>query len=236
MSLWLGLDLESTGLAVKEDRITEVGAVLWDHRAKKPVKIFHEFCKIDKELSKEIVELTGITDEILLKFGKPFKTVAESLGEMFKHCTHVVCHNGTGFDRPIFEAECVRHNVAKWDRPWIDTSVDVPFPPNITVRKLSYLACEHGFVNPFAHRAVFDVMTMLKVLSCYDADEILRYAASPNLTIQAKVEYADRQKASSRGYRWNGETKQWLKTIKEFQLEKERAEAMFTVAVLEKGV
>lgn len=230
--LFLGIDFETTGLDTKEDRITEIGAVLWDAKDKKPVKIFHEFCKVDRPLTKEITELTGITDDILNKYGKSFSQAVEGMRDFFQHATHVVAHNGTNFDRPLFEAECVRHNVGKWERPWIDTSVDVPYPKNISVRKLTYLAAEHGFLNPFAHRAVFDVLTMFQVLSAYDPAEVVRWSESPSITIQAKVSYDDRALASARGYRWNGETKQWLKTIKQFQLEKEQQEAMFTVVVL----
>ncbi len=102
----------------------------------------------------------------------------------------------------------------------------------ITVRKLTYLAADHKIINPFSHRAVFDVMTMLMVLSEYDPGEVLRYSASPSITIQAKVSYEDRAKASSRGYRWEAETKRWVKTIKQFQLDKEQREAMFNVIVL----
>lgn len=230
--LWLGIDFETTGLDTKNDRITEVGAVLWDPFEKKPLKIFHEFVKVDGPLTPEITQLTGLTSEMLDKYGKSFKQVAENMSEMFQHCTHVIAHNGSGFDRPLLQAECVRHEVGGWDRPWIDSSMDVPFPPSITVRKLTYLAAEHGFVNPFAHRAVFDVLTMLTVVSKYDPLEVVRWSESPAVTIRAKVEYADRQKASSRGYRWDAERKWWLKNIKQFQLEKEQQEAMFTVIVL----
>lgn len=230
--LWLGIDFETTGLDTQNDRITEIGAVLWDPFEKKPLKLFHEFLKVDRPLTPEIQKLTGLSDAILEKYGKPFKSVAENMAELFQHCSHVVAHNGTGFDKPLFKAECVRHKVGEWERPWIDTSVDVPFPADITARKLTYLAAEHGFLNPFAHRAVFDVLTMLTVISNYDPHEIVRWSESPAVTIRAKVDYADRAKASSRGYRWDAARKFWVKTIKEFQLEKERQEAMFTVEVL----
>ena len=49
----------------------------------------------------------------------------------------------------------------------------------IKTRSLPYLAADHGFLNPFPHRALFDVMTMIQIAGMYDINEILKYADSP---------------------------------------------------------
>jgi DNA polymerase III epsilon subunit-like protein len=229
---WLGYDLETTGLNVKEERITEVGAVLWDVKEKKPVEVYNALVKIDRPLTPAIVKLTGLTDDILSKHGKSFVDAVKGMFELATHATHYVAHNGSLFDQPFLKEECVRNGVTFLERPLIDSSVDVPYPAEISTRKLVHLAAEHNFLNPYAHRAVFDVLTMMTVVSKYDSEEIIRYSESPNVTIRAMVEYADRAKASTKGYRWDGEKKFWTKTIKGFQLEKEKQESTFEIKEL----
>lgn len=231
--IWLGLDFESTGLNVKEDRITEIGAVLWDVLAGKPITVLNYLIKIDQPLTPEIQALTGLTDEILREHGVPFRTAYIELARLIQKAEFLVAHNGTNFDKPLFHAECVRNEVGLWERPWIDSSTDVPYPPHITTRKLVHLAAEHAFVNPFPHRAVTDVLTMLKITDQYNYQEILKYQRSPSILIKAVVDYENRAKASSRGYRWDPNNKQWVKTIKNFQLEQEIKDCGFKVVQLE---
>jgi DNA polymerase III subunit epsilon len=125
--------------------------------------------------------------------------------------------------------------------PVIDTLTDIPFASEPDSRKLKYLAGDHGFLNPFAHRAVFDVLTMLKVLSHYPIDKVLEYAKAPMITIRAVVDFNNKDKAKARRFSWEkiGDKtypKMWVKRIKEFQLEEEKkAMAPFQVGVLERG-
>jgi DNA polymerase III epsilon subunit-like protein len=234
--LFVGFDCETTGLDVKKDRITEVGAVLWCTERNAPLKVFSSYMyeKTYPEISKEITELTGITQRDLDLYGRYPEQVLSDLLMFFDEGDFVLAHNGTNFDRPILESEMERVGAMyKDDVAWIDTSVDLPFPKGITTRKLSYLATEHGFLNPFPHRALFDVMTMLKVVSMYDTDEVVKLSKSPNLTIRAVVDYDNRKLASERGYRWNAENKMWVKTIKELNLETETKDVPFKVLIIQ---
>lgn len=237
--LLLGCDVETTGLSIKDDRITEVGAVLWDTDRKSPVRIYSSFMWEEgyPPLTKEITELTGIVDDDLRDRSLPPKVVFHELMSLCMEADFLVAHNGTNFDRPMMEAEMQRQHMI-WKEPveWIDTSVDLLFPKQISTRKLGHLAAEHGFLNPFPHRAVFDVMTMLKVLSCYPIEEVIRLSRSPAKTIRAVVSFDDRKLASERGYRWNAEKKFWLKTVKECQLDEEIKAAPFKINVIEESL
>jgi DNA polymerase-3 subunit epsilon len=232
-----GLDFETTGLDLKNDRITEVGAVLWDTERGAPVQILSEmmYDKAYPALSEENVALTGITQGDLDTFGLAPTDVIPALFVLMEKADAIVAHNGLLFDKPMLAEECNRQATAMPKKLWIDTTTDIEFPKQIITRRLGHLASDHGFLNPFAHRALFDVCTMLAVAQRYDWQQITKYAMSPTLTIRADVSYHQREDAKKRNYRWNGETKEWTKSIKEFQLEQEKAEAKFNVAVLSRS-
>lgn len=205
----LGIDLETTGLDNKNDVVTEIGAVLWDTQKNEPIKFFNKLIKIDRPVPEMIVKLTGIDDELLNKFGEESNKVWLDLKEFIKDADCLIAHNAP-FDRGFIE----QHGF-KIDKLWIDSSVDVPYDESIQTRKLTHLAAEHGFVNPFSHRAVTDVLTMLQVVSNYDWSEVITNAQTPNATMRAMVTYDQNKKAKDAGYRWDGEKKIWFKNVKE---------------------
>lgn len=231
----LALDFETTWenpVDVKVLRITEIGAVLMDWGTKSPLLMMSEFVHSPEypKSPTELVELTGITDEMLVKYGKNPRTSLKDLNVLMREADYVVAHNGSLFDRPLYKNECYRHVVDIVDTPWIDTRTDIIYPSNIKARKLTHLAAEHGFVNPFAHRALFDCLTMMKVLSLYPIEEVIALAKEPLINCVARVSYQDRDLAKSRGYYWNGEDKSWFKPMKESQFEEEEANAPFVCA------
>jgi hypothetical protein len=156
--------------------------------------------------------------------------------------SHVVAHNGTNYDKTLLASEYTRHGCddVLLRRTWLDTRYDLPMAESIETRKLPYLAAEHGFLNPFPHRAVFDVMTMLRVLSQYDMQAVLDLAAQPWMTVRIVVGYDDRQAAKDLRYSWEkvGEKSYprcWVKRIRANKLEDERKATKFPVVVLEQG-
>lgn len=238
--LVLGVDFETTGLNTLEDHIIEVGALLWDTERNVPMNpVLSSFINPGVKLSEEITQITGITDGDLAAHGYQPKVVLKALVDMFQKADAIVAHNGNLFDRPILDSNAKRHGVEIPKKLWIDTSTDIEFPPRITTRRLVHLAAEHGFVNPFAHRALFDVGTMLQVAGNYDWAQIKRYAETPTLVVRADVSYQQRELAKKRNYRFSKESSYgqnlWTKSIKEFQLDDERRDAGFGVTVLAKG-
>lgn len=231
--LLCGVDFETNGLDLSNSLITEVGAVIWDTEHSAPVAILNKLVRhAEFVLPPEIIKLTGITYELIQDYGEPPEKVFEELHSFIKSCNYVVAHNGALFDKPMLEAEMKRQGKELVKKPWIDTTTDVPFPEEMQTRKLVYLAAEHGFVNPFAHRALFDVLTMLKVLEKYKLADVCRLASEPTITIKAVVSYEDRDKAKARGFRWDGQNKQWIKSLKQSQLEKETVQTSFKVVQL----
>ncbi len=235
----LGIDLETTGFDTATDRVTEIGAVLWDVETKRPLVSYGVFLrdaemenKFTPEVNAMMLRVCGITPELLREFGTNAADNFEWLAHyaVDHHVDYIVAHNGENFDRPMLTSELRRHGI-KDDKfesiPWIDTRTDIPFATEPDSRKLKHLAVDHGFINPFAHRAVFDVLTMLRILSNYDLAAVLEYQKIPFVTMRALVNYDQKELAKAQRFSWEklGDKtypKMWVKRVKENQIDQEK--------------
>lgn len=236
MSTILGIDFETTGLDLENDRVTEVGLVLWEIETKTPIQIAGFLVKTDKEVTAEITKLTGITREMLDKFGKSEDMAFRAVQNSVYQADYIMAHNGNDFDRPLLanwdKRQESKTQVRLPDKVWIDSKTDLPAEAYQKSAGLKYMACDHGFLYD-GHRAVNDVLAMLKILSFYDAATVIERAKQPTIHVQALVTFDTNKLAKERGYHWKPETKQWVKPIKANELEKEKAEASFKLRVLE---
>lgn len=241
----LSYDFETTGLDHNTDRITEIGAVLWDVPTQKPLLIKGIFLHDDTypALSDDIQRITGLTDGILREFGVP---PARGIGELEDLCTkhevrYLLGHNSENFDRPFLLNEIARSGICAprlQSLPGIDTRHDLPFAVEPDSRKLKHLALDAGFINPFPHRAVFDALTTLRVLQGFPLDSVLEYQKIPFVVCRAMVTFETKELAKARRYSWEkiGDKvypRQWIKKIKANQLEREQTEACFPVVQIE---
>jgi DNA polymerase-3 subunit epsilon len=233
-----GLDLETTGLDTGTCGITEISAALWDTNGGRLLSMFTTYVQPCQEIPAEVQKLNGITNEDCDRFGVSISlALTEVYARILRHAHLGVAHNWTDFDGPILKrlwSEHAKRLVCPDIQPihWVDSSVDVPYPEHVTTRKLEYLCASHGFLNPFPHRSLFDVVSMLKVVSHYPVDKILELVQSPMIRIRAVVSFEDREKAKARGYRWGQLTKTWTKNIRQSHLDRERADAGFPIEVL----
>lgn len=230
MAIILGLDFETDGLLPESNLPTELGMVLWDSDTHKPYSMISGLISNGAKLTPEITALTGILPNMLDRGGMPESYFLDRINKVVPQVDYFCAHNAQ-FDRGFLKAMYERNFSKMPDNKWIDTSQDIPYPETITTRKLVHLAAEHGFVNPFPHRALPDTLTMLTILSKYDFKEVERYALAPSIRIKAGVSYETKDQAKGRGYRYEEGTKSWFKNIKEFQLEEEIKKSPFKVYV-----
>jgi DNA polymerase-3 subunit epsilon len=231
MSTILGIDFETTGLDLVEDRVTEVGMALWDIETKQPVQISGFLVKASKEITEEITKLTGITRAMLDAFGVEEAKALTTVGQFIQKADYVMAHNGGEFDKPLLQNWALRQSLQLPEKTWIDSKTDLPAEAYQKSAGLKYMACDHGFLYD-GHRAVNDVLAMLKIFSVYDSNTVIERAKQPTIRVQALVSFDTNKLAKERGYHWKPETKQWIKPIKANELEKEQTEASFKIKVL----
>ena len=238
----LGIDLETSGKEPQMDRILEFGAVFYDWDKKMPMRLYSQLVDpaLDSptaptfEVSEEITEITGITTDMVAEHGSFEYDGLSTIALMARDASYIVAHFGNDFDRLFVDAACQRSNQTPWDRPWIDTSIDIEYPARIKTRNLRHLAAEHGFLNPFSHRAVFDVLTMFEVMKNYELERIIARSLEPIDYLQAIVSFDQKDYAKGRGYRWCAEKKLWWRSFKRSDALREKDEAGFLTQYIDK--
>ena len=254
----LGIDFETQHDDAKTCPVTEIGAVL--------VEIDPNYLNPPVELGRysqivyhpgyppqtpEIVELTGLTDDILKAEGIEPKKAFPPLFPLVEQADIILAHNKK-FDQTVYESATKRMKLDAPNKPWICTLVDVPWPARLTCRKLSHLAYEHGIlIDPRTlHRAAQDVELMLKlVLGHYKIQDVLAYAAEPWIYLRADIPKpfgptgdggVGKELAKKKRFGWEKAPgtdepvfdKAWVKRVKKSQVEAEIKSAPFPIIVL----
>jgi DNA polymerase III epsilon subunit-like protein len=147
----LGVDVETTGLDAAEDRITEVGAVLFDWDTQTPLVVLSALVNPGRPIPQEITKLTGITNEMVADYGRPEEEVLGDFQHLLGRADYAMAHNAA-FDKGFYDAAVVRHGFAPDDKVWLCTKNDIKYPESIITRNLCHLAAEHSIINPFRHR------------------------------------------------------------------------------------
>lgn len=226
--LILGLDFETTHFDQDLLRVTELGAALWDTELSQPVEIYSVLINDDfeEDITEEITQLTGITTQMLKDHGECSYVAVNELSKLYAKASYVCAHNGNEFDRPVLERWVKRQEQEfNDDLHWIDTTKDLPLDSYCRYTNMLYLSAFHGFINPFAHRAVSDVLSMLRILNQYDINRVIEISKSEEKIFLCLVDYHDRALAKQAGFRWNAETRFWEYKIKGALLDQEAYEA-----------
>ena len=248
----LGIDLEGVnqnllenGVNLEVDRVIEIGAALWDWDAGQPVSMISEIVNEPDRLkiSSELEDLTGISESICQKWGlteKHITATLRNLAAMMDRADYCMAHNGTNYDEPMIKAMFKRFEVDMPNTVWIDTMVDLEFPTKIRGRSMALLEHAHGFINPFPHRAITDVLAMFKIASHYDINRMAKLAESPIVKIIAKLNAPNwrnanevdrfnkiKNKVAKSRFKWNPSNKTWFKEIHQVLLDEDKIKYEF---------
>jgi len=160
------LDFETTGLNPFHDEIIEIAAKKFRSDDQ-----YSTLIKTKKKLDKKIVEITKITDDMLIKEGVSQRVAFHSFGEFIKSSfnldkpLYILAHNGNSFDF-IFLKGILAKLDFKIDIRYIDTiSVSKFVNPRLFSHKLATLCHPniYNIININAHRAMSDVITTEKI-------------------------------------------------------------------------
>lgn len=148
-------DIETTGLSLAEDKITEIGAVIVKNG--EIVDIYKSFVNPQKPIPQEVVELTHITDDMV----KNERTIDQVLPEFLDFVGNriLVAHNAkfdTGFIRKACDL-CGR----EFNYTYIDTvALSRYVNPELKRHRLNTIA-EHYKLGDFNHHRAFEDAEML---------------------------------------------------------------------------
>ncbi|MBV2167617.1 MAG: DNA polymerase III subunit epsilon [Bdellovibrio sp.] len=211
------LDVETTGLNQNEDSIIEIGLrqFSFNRNTGEILSLGKSYCCFQdpgRPISAEIVELTGITDEMVAGQNIDWNHVNSLLEE----ASLVVAHNAR-FDRPFVD----RKSKTSKDKIWACSLKQIDWSKKgFTSSKLELLNIYHGFFTD-SHRAINDVDALLYLLSLPENDsnkpylfELLNNARRPmTQVIASAAPFESKDHLKGRGYNWDNTNRFWSKFI-----------------------
>lgn len=147
---YVSIDLETTGLNPKRDRIIEIGAIRVEQG--EITKEFSSFVNPGRKLEERITELTGIRDEELAnapELEEVFPELLEFMGDLPLLGHRIL------FDYSFLKKAAVDRKVT-FERSAVDTlQIARKYLPELPHRNLEYL-CRYYEIPHHAHRALED--------------------------------------------------------------------------------
>jgi len=227
-------DFETTGLDRNQDRVTEVGAILYTTTFKRVVMAESFFVDNECPISKIITEKTKINKPMIDKFGLTPADGLARLQNYFDMSEAILGKNIIDFDLPFYHNWCLQEKEEPIERLAIDLETDLI---DVESKHLGYMAADDGFLNPFPHAALADSWTALRLFERnaekYGLDKIVERAKSPRVYLKALVSFETNYLAKERKYRWHPERKVWYRIFKGPEVDIEANEAPFDVERIE---
>lgn len=157
-------DIETTGLSVQNDRITEIGAV--KIRNGEIVDEFDTFVNPEMEIPEEITELTSITNDMVRNAplcDEALRMFFDFVGQTeSKYKKLLIAHNAT-FDTGFIRAAAQRYGM-EFDYPYLDTLALSRFlNPDLKKHKLDIVAKHYHLEDFNHHRACDDAGILAKI-------------------------------------------------------------------------
>ncbi len=198
------LDTETTGTDPAEDRIVEIGAVLWSLEHGCILSAWSELVIGAGNAAEPINRIP----EAALRSGLELAQALEAVGTLARRAQVAVAHNAP-FDRAF---------IGDVGLPWVCSMEDLAWPRPLSGRSLAAIALAHDVGIVSSHRALADCLILARLFERaselgHDVRGMLRRGLRPKKTYQAMVSYADRELAKAAGFSWDGDTKRWTRRL-----------------------
>lgn len=218
MDYGLIVDLETTGLDYSRDKIIEIGLLQFAIRKNEPPVVQEMYSALEdpeEPLKEEITKITGLTDPYL----KGRKIDWLKVQHLFENSSIAIAHNAK-FDSQFLKKQEFYNNI---DIHWACSMEHIDWQEKgFKTRSLNYLAADHGFLNPFAHRALFDCALTFRVVTPY-IQELIQNSYEKQFLIQAfEAPFEAKDLLKQRKYQWNPGEKVWQKFVIQGNLDQER--------------
>jgi DNA polymerase III subunit epsilon len=220
MKFGLIVDVETTGLNPSENAIIELGLLEFkfgDAGEFTPVisSMYSSLQDPGEPLSDEVKQLTGLDDTAVRGQEIDWSVVRR----YWDRANLVIAHNAE-FDRSFL---MMRRELTDQAKHWACSVRHIDWrAKKFSSAKLNYLAADHGFVNPFAHRALFDCATTYRLISPH-LEELMKSSHEPEIEISAfGSPFESKDVLRANGYRWDAQERVWRKKVSPSRLDAER--------------
>ncbi|MEE2924277.1 MAG: 3'-5' exonuclease [bacterium] len=211
------LDTETTGLDHRKESVIELGILIFkiDTDSGKITEILEDYSQFQdpgRPIPEVVVQLTGITDEMVC--GQSIRW--ETVNQMLTTVDIIIAHNAK-FDRGFIDPLVPISS----ERIWACSMSQVDWSGTGTsCRNLSHLCMEHGYFFD-SHRAINDVKAGVQLLS-FDSPktgkpylwELNQNCQQSELLVSAEGSpFSTKDILKAKGFRWNAPKKVWQKRI-----------------------
>lgn len=154
---YICIDLETTGLNPKTDKIIEIGAVKVENHV--IIEEWETFVNPGRQLDERIIELTGIHDEQLVSA----PTIEQVLPKLLNMIgDHVLLGHSVTFDYSFIKRAAVAQKMS-FEKDGIDTlKIARKYLSDLESRSLGYL-CDYYGIHHSAHRALGDAQATVEL-------------------------------------------------------------------------
>ena len=232
-------DFEATGTNVNEDRIREVGLVLYSTGRERVLEqTSFLVTDTDKVIEGEAAQVCRLDQPMVDKFGYSQTDAVEACVEYFNAADVVIGHNITWFDLPLLRATAKRLDLILPEKLGIDTMTDIP---GVKGQKLITMCADArdpktgrdvGFTYE-KHCALDDAKAVIRLISWHEIDGIIERAKSPTFVVLSHQDRSNaaNQAARKAGFRWNGNWKVWWKLAKEIDFDTLKSSVPFNISI-----
>lgn len=146
-NLTLIFDVETNGLLTKGQKnieecpyILQLSFLVYDDSNNEIIKTFNSYVNIDNsvEISKETIDINGITREICNNHGLPIENILNEFSYEYMRCNKIVAHN-IDFDKRMIKIEIIRNSFKM-----INMDIDPCLIFNDNLDKKLYCTMMHG--------------------------------------------------------------------------------------------
>lgn len=217
MSILLIVDTETSGTSPDDSDLLEVAVATYD--LEEGALIDCVSWLVAGENKPDALAINGISNALLAKYTAPGARVSsDALHSIWRGHTHapiaIVAHEAE-FDRQWFTSDVRK-------LPWACSRKDIEWPRRAQMGSgsLEKLALAHGVGVLPGHRAIHDVLTLVRVFDAvYRSDgagpmiRMMQRAVRPKARYQAIVSFGQKDLAYDEGFTWDGKRKIWWKDI-----------------------